>query len=136
MKLDPLFVFNVETKAAGHKVLSWYGMQWIAQTETFYSGGILKSRKWLLFEEDLSHFVGLRYSIDSTIQHLTHELKPIYEAYKGWLLRHHLADSQEHFKTFWQLTKDWHNLKVKYGSWYQAWLAEPDKVEQLERLLA
>lgn len=136
MKLDPLFVFNVETKAAGHKVLSWYGLKWIVQTELFYSGGILKSRKWLLFENDLSQYKHLYKSIDAIIQGLTRELEVIFPQYKLWLMMHHLSDSQEHFKTFWQLQKDWHDLKSKHGSWHRAWLAEPDKVEQLERLLA
>lgn len=54
---------EVKRIAAGHNEIRYQDKLWIAQTEQFYSSGILSSKKWLLFEEDMSHFIGVYRTI-------------------------------------------------------------------------
>lgn len=113
-KLAPLIIFDVQTVAPGHRRITWNGKLWIAQTEHFYSGGILSSKKWLLFAEDMSGYINLFGSIDKILAFLMRQIEGKDPRY----IQARIA-----------------LLKI-YGSWGDAWLAEPDIVEYLERALS
>lgn len=65
---------DIKRIAAGHQEIRYKGRLWIAQTENFYSTGILQSKKWLLFEEDMSSYLNIFPSFKAITKMLSEKL--------------------------------------------------------------
>lgn len=98
-------VLDIKRIQAGHQEVRYGDRLWIAQTENRYSSGILQSKKWLLFAEDMSGYVDIFPSFKAITECLTKQLTK--EAHEERLRK----DVQRHpVSSFMGFATGWDNL--------------------------